>query len=62
MKIHLMIYGLLVMSFVVYNAFFQVQDALFHEVINIIFASILFLYIAIIAWKILKRIQKVSKN
>lgn len=62
MKTHLMIYGLLVMSFVAYNAFFQVEDVLSHEVINIIFASVLFLYIAIIAWKILKRIQKVSKN
>lgn len=61
MKKHLIIYGLLVLIFVLYNSFFQVHDAALNEVINILFTSVLFLYIAIMAWVLLKRIRRVKK-
>ncbi|EKB57462.1 hypothetical protein [Bergeyella zoohelcum] len=60
MKKHLIIYGILVTLFIVYNAFFQVKDEVLNEILNIIFSSILFLYIAIMAWVLLKKIKKVK--
>lgn len=58
MKKHLIIYGILVTLFIIYNAFFQVKDEVLNEILNIIFSSILFLYIAIMAWVLLKKIKK----
>lgn len=55
MKKHLIIYGILVTLFIIYNAFFQVKDEVLNEILNIIFSSILFLYIAIMAWVLLKK-------
>lgn len=60
MKKHLIIYGILVTLFIIYNAFFQVKDKALNEILNIIFSSILFLYIAIMAWVLLKKIKKVK--
>ncbi|EKB60301.1 hypothetical protein [Bergeyella zoohelcum] len=60
MKKHLIIYGILVTLFIIYNAFFQVKDEVLNEILNIIFSSILFLYIAIMAWVLLKKIKKVK--
>ncbi|VDH02993.1 hypothetical protein [Bergeyella zoohelcum] len=60
MKKHLIIYGILVTLFIIYNAFFQIKDEVLNEILNIIFSSILFLYIAIMAWVLLKKIKKVK--
>ena len=62
MKNQLYIYAALIIAFIIYNQFFRVQDERLNTIINIIFASILFLYIAYIAFVALKKIKKSSKK
>ena len=62
MKKQLYIYLVLIMAFIVYNQFFQVQDERMNSLINILFASFLFLYIGYIAYVVLKRLKKSSKK
>lgn len=57
MKKHLTIYGILIAVFVVYNFFFKVEDERMNTVINIAFASVLFLYIAFMASVLLKKMK-----
>lgn len=58
MKKQLYIYAVLVIIFIVYNQFFQVADERLNAVINILFASVLFLYIGYMAFVLLKRLKK----
>ncbi len=62
MKKQLYIYLVLIMAFIVYNLFFQVQDERMNSLINILFASFLFLYIGYIAYVVLKRLKRSSKK
>ena len=62
MKKQLYIYAAMVIAFIVYNQFFQVEDDRLNEGINILFASILFLYIGFLAYLLLKRIKDTGKK
>lgn len=62
MKKQLYVYLVLILAFIVYNQFFQVQDERTNGLINILFASFLFLYIGYIAYVVLKRLKKSSKK
>ncbi|HAY3551399.1 hypothetical protein BAX97_04815 [Elizabethkingia meningoseptica] len=57
MKPHLIAYTILILLYFAYNQFFRVQDPQTNDLINIVFASFLFLYIAYIAFIILKRLK-----
>ncbi len=57
MKKQLYIYMAMIIAFIAYNQFFQIQDERLNEAINILFASILFLYIGYLAYLLLKRIK-----
>lgn len=58
MKKQLYIYMFLVVVFIAYNQFFQVKDERLNSLINILFASFLFLYIGYLAFLVLKRLKK----
>ncbi|RRQ46832.1 hypothetical protein [Chryseobacterium sp. SC28] len=58
MKKQLYIYAGLIILFVAYNFYKPIEDARIDTGINILFASILFLYIAYIAYLVLKRMGK----
>ncbi|ACU08103.1 hypothetical protein FIC_01659 [Flavobacteriaceae bacterium 3519-10] len=58
MKKQLYIYMFLVVVFIAYNQFFEVQDERMHNLINILFASFLFLYIGYLAYLVLQRLKK----
>ena len=62
MKKQLYVYLVLILAFIVYNQFFQGQDERMNSLINILFASFLFLYIGYIAYVVLKRLKKSSKK
>lgn len=52
----------MIVAFIVYNQFFQVKDDRVNEAINILFASVLFLYIGYLAYLLLKRIKDTNKK
>lgn len=58
MKKQLYIYAVLVLIFIAYNQFFQVQDERTNTLINILFASFLFLYIGYLAYLVLQKLRK----
>ncbi|MPT33304.1 MAG: hypothetical protein E2600_16905 [Chryseobacterium sp.] len=58
MKKQLYIYAGLIILFVAYNFYKPVKDERLDTVTNILFASVLFLYIAYIAYLVLKKIGK----
>lgn len=58
MKKQLYIYAFLIVLFVLYNTLNPIKDPRTDTVINILFASILFLYIAYIAYLVLKKTSK----
>lgn len=62
MKKQLYIYAALIVAFIIYNQFFQVEDDRLNEGINILFASVLFLYIGYLAYLLLKRIKDTGKK
>jgi len=62
MKKQLTIYIVIILAFVAYNQFFQVQDERVNSIINIIFASFLFLYIGFVAYTVLKRLKDTGKK
>lgn len=62
MKRHLYIYGLLILLFIIYNQFIRIQDERTDTLINILFASILFLYIGYLAFTVLNKLKKSSKK
>lgn len=58
MKKQLYIYIALIALFVIYNVFFRVADTRLNTIINILFSSGLFLYLAYIAFVMLKKMKK----
>lgn len=62
MKKQLYLYVALILAFIVYNQFFQVEDEQMNAIINILFASLLFLYIGYIAYVVLKRLKDTTKK
>ena len=62
MKKHLYFYIAMIALFNGYNQFFQVQDEKTNALINIVFASFLFLYIGYVAFVILKKMKNARKN
>jgi len=58
MKKQLYIYMFLVVVFIAYNQFFEVHDERMHNLINILFASFLFLYIGYLAYFVLQRLKE----
>lgn len=58
MKKQLYIYIVLIILFVLYNTCKPVKDPRTDTIINILFASVLFLYIAYIAYLVLKKTSK----
>lgn len=48
----------MVLVFIIYNQFFQLQDERLNDLINILFASFLFLYIGYMAFLVLKRLKR----
>lgn len=50
----------MILAFIAYNQFFKVADEWLNSIINILFASFLFLYIGYIAFLVLKKIKKAS--
>ena len=62
MKKQLYIYLAMIVAFIVYNQFFQVPDERLNTLINILFASFLFLYIAYVAFIVLKRLNNSGKK
>ena len=61
MKKQLYFYAGLIVIFVGYNFYKPVKDERMDSIINILFASVLFLYIAYIAYLVLKRLGKKDK-
>ncbi|MFC4687340.1 MAG: hypothetical protein BGO86_11070 [Chryseobacterium sp. 36-9] len=61
MKKQLYIYAVLIILFVLYNFLNPIEDKKTDTIINILFASVLFLYIAYIAYLVLKRIGNKEK-
>ncbi|GGG58099.1 hypothetical protein [Epilithonimonas arachidiradicis] len=61
MKKQLYIYAILIILFVLYNFLNPIEDKKTDTIINILFASVLFLYIAYIAYLVLKRIGNKEK-
>ncbi len=62
MKKQLYIYLAMIVAFIVYNQFFQVPDERLNTLINILFASFLFLYIGYVAFLVLKRLNNSGKK
>lgn len=62
MKKQLYFYIAMIVAFIVYNQFFQVQDERLNTLINILFASFLFLYIGYVAYIVLKRMKDSGKK
>ncbi|ROI09454.1 hypothetical protein EGH90_03950 [Kaistella haifensis] len=62
MKKQLYIYLAMIIAFIAYNQFFQVQDERLNTLINILFASFLFLYIGYVAFLVLKRLKNSGKK
>lgn len=58
MKPHLLIFASLIIGFIVYNFFFQIQDDRTNTVVNIMYTSVLFGYIAFMASSLLKKMRK----
>lgn len=57
-KTNIIIFGVLIAGFIAYNLFFSAADERTHTVINIVYASALFGYIAFMAFRMLKQLKK----
>ncbi|WP_234111663.1 MULTISPECIES: hypothetical protein [Chryseobacterium] len=62
MKRQLYLYIGMIMIFIIYNQFFRVADERLNTIINILFASFLFLYIGYMAFVLLKKLKNAAKN
>ncbi|MBD8084145.1 hypothetical protein [Chryseobacterium caseinilyticum] len=58
MKPHLIIFGIMIAGFIAYNLFFAATDDRTNTLINIIYASVLFGYMAFMAFVVLKKMRK----
>lgn len=57
MRRQLYFYIAMIAAFIIYNQFFQVADEKLNALINILFASFLFLYIGYVAFVVLKKLK-----
>lgn len=57
MKKQLIVYGILIASYLVYNFIFKVADEKINTAIDILFASLIFGYIAFLAFTVLKKMN-----
>ena len=62
MRKQLYLYIAMILVFIAYNQFFRVEDERLNTLINILFASFLFLYIGYVAFLILKRLNNAKKK
>lgn len=62
MKKHLYIYACLVVFFIVYNLFFEPKDQRLAAIVNILLASVLFLYLSYLALLMLRNMKSRSKK
>ena len=62
MKRQLYFYIAMILAFIAYNQFFKVQDERLNTLINILFASFLFLYIGYVAYLVLRRMKNSGKK
>ncbi|MBN9313524.1 MAG: hypothetical protein BGO40_07140 [Chryseobacterium sp. 39-10] len=62
MRKQLYLYIAMILVFIAYNQFFRVEDERLNTLINILFASFLFLYIGYVAFLILKRLKNAKKK
>lgn len=62
MKKQLYIYIGIIAIFIIYNQFFSVEDERLNTIINILFASFLFLYMGYLAYVALRRLKNTSKK
>lgn len=58
MKKELYNYAGIILLYILYNQFFQVKDEKTNAIINILFASFLFGYIAFMAFKVIRNMKK----
>ncbi|CAD7801535.1 hypothetical protein CHRY9390_00791 [Chryseobacterium aquaeductus] len=58
MKAHLIIFAVLITGFISYNIFFKVEDDRLNTIINILYASVLFGYIAFMGFALLKKMKR----
>jgi len=58
MKPQLIIFGVLVAGYIIYNLFLQIPDDRTNTIVNILFASIIFAYIAFMAFSLLRKMKK----
>jgi hypothetical protein len=58
MKPQLFIFGILVVGYIVYNLFFQIEDDKINTAVNIIYASIIFAYISFMAYSLLRKMKR----
>mgnify|MGYP000042845806 CR=1 FL=1 len=58
MKRQIYIYAGIILMYIIYNQFFQVKDERTNTIINILFASFLFGYIAYMAIVVLRKMKK----
>lgn len=61
MRKYIYLYGILILLFIAFNLFFPLKDPVMNDAANILFGSVLFLYMAWMAYLILKRMQKSRK-
>lgn len=58
MKPQLIIFGILIAGFVIFNLFFQLKDERSNTAVNIIYSSILFAYISFMAYSLIRKMKK----
>lgn len=58
MKPHLIIFGILIAGFIVFNLFFLSDSDRTNTAINIVYASVLFGYISFMAYSLLRKMRK----
>lgn len=57
MKKQLIVYGILILIYLVYNFFLKIADEKINTGINIVFASLIFGYISYLAFTLLKKLK-----
>ena len=62
MKKQLMIYAVLVLGYILYNQFVHLENERIHTAINILYASVLFLYIGFLAFTLLRKLKNRSNK
>jgi len=58
MKPQLIIFGILITGFVIFNFFLQSDNDRINTAVNIVYASILFAYISFMAYSLLRKTRK----